>query len=169
MFIKEKQKELGFSLIELMVVVAIIGILAAIAVPNYQAFQRKSRQSEAKTTLAAMYTAQKAYIVEYSGANTNLDAIGYAPEGRIWYHCGWDAAVQPTTDLGMYSGDTHTGDACVAPCIDNGTGGTTNGVANVDNPIFTIVCGGQIGGMDEDQWQIDASKQLSNIQNGVLQ
>ncbi|MBI2370572.1 MAG: prepilin-type N-terminal cleavage/methylation domain-containing protein, partial [Deltaproteobacteria bacterium] len=43
----------GFTLIELMIVVAIIGILAAIAIPNFLRFQAKSKQSEAKTNLAA--------------------------------------------------------------------------------------------------------------------
>lgn len=54
----------GFSLVELMVVVAIIGILAAIAVPNFQRFTAKSKQAEAKATLSALYSSTRAFSSE---------------------------------------------------------------------------------------------------------
>jgi len=55
------RKQEGFTLIELMIVVAIIGILAAIAIPNFLTYQMKSRQSEAKTNLQAIKTSMVAF------------------------------------------------------------------------------------------------------------
>ena len=82
----------GFSLVELMVVVAIIGILAAVAVPQFSKFQAKSRQSEAKSSLTAIYTAEKGFNAEYSGYATAFQAIGYAPAGEVLYDVGFVAA-----------------------------------------------------------------------------
>src|SRR3712207_9241843 len=50
------RKNRGFTLIELMIVVAIIGILAAIAIPNFIRFQARARQSEANTNLKSLFT-----------------------------------------------------------------------------------------------------------------
>lgn len=61
---KSFRKQEGFTLIELMIVVAIIGILAAIAIPNFLQYQMKSRQSEAKTNLQAIKTSQVAFQAE---------------------------------------------------------------------------------------------------------
>jgi type IV pilus assembly protein PilA len=83
----------GFTLIELMVVVAIIGLLAAIAVPNFIKFQCRSKQSEAKGNLKALYTAQETFRAEFdryttiasipAGSNgaTSTNAIGFVPKG----------------------------------------------------------------------------------------
>ncbi len=87
-----KQKK-AFTLIELMIVVAIIGILAAIAVPNFVKFQCRSKQSEAKGNLKALYVAQEAYRAENDtyGSVTAISAgnitsnvsnqIGFVPKG----------------------------------------------------------------------------------------
>jgi len=61
---KQLKGQKGFTLIELMIVVAIIGILAAIAIPNFLTYQMKSRQSEAKTNLQAIKTSEVAFQAE---------------------------------------------------------------------------------------------------------
>jgi type IV pilus assembly protein PilA len=59
-----RRKEQGFTLIELMIVVAIIGILAAIAIPNFLQYQLRARQSEAKTNLGGIKTNEVAFAGE---------------------------------------------------------------------------------------------------------
>ena len=71
---KALRKQEGFTLIELMIVVAIIGILAAIAIPNFLQYQMKSRQSEAKTNLQAIKTS----MVSFQGEQGCY--IGVLPE-----------------------------------------------------------------------------------------
>jgi len=68
------KKNRGFTLIELMIVVAIIGILAAIAIPNFLKFQCKAKQSEGKTALKATYTTELAYNGEF-GSYLNLTQL----------------------------------------------------------------------------------------------
>jgi len=88
------QVEKGFSLVELMVVVAIIAILAALAIPQLTKFQAKSYQSEAKNNLAHVHMMQEAYyldestyvsfpqMVTYGGACTPAAPLYWTPGGN---------------------------------------------------------------------------------------
>lgn len=67
----------GFTLLELMVVVAIIGILAAVAVPNYQSYQARSRVTEARMELGRFYQAMESIRIEFGGYATCLPATSY--------------------------------------------------------------------------------------------
>ncbi|MCP3143990.1 prepilin-type N-terminal cleavage/methylation domain-containing protein [Pyxidicoccus xibeiensis] len=83
----------GFTLIELMIVVAIIGILAAIAIPNFIKFQARSKQGEAKSNLKGLFTAQKSYFQEKDRYSGLAGAIGFAPERGNRYAYVISAAV----------------------------------------------------------------------------
>src|SRR5262245_28843056 len=103
-----------------MIVVAIIGILAAIAIPNFLRFQLKAKSSEGKTNIAAIRTAEESYFAEYGGyvsadpspnvmtsnAKNNFvnamgpgagfDQIGWSPEGEVYFT--YSVAVPATVD-----------------------------------------------------------------------
>lgn len=77
-------KKRGFTLIELMIVVAIIAFLAVVSVPSFMKFLAKAKRAEAYMNLSSIYAAQKAYFAEhgkYSDVLSGQGGIGWKPEG----------------------------------------------------------------------------------------
>jgi type IV pilus assembly protein PilA len=73
----------GFTLVELMVVVAIIGLLSAVAIPNFKKYQAKAKTSEAKLQLASLYSAETAWVADYDYYAPCLNLMGFDPSGEV--------------------------------------------------------------------------------------
>lgn len=149
----------GFTLIELMIVVAIIGILAAIAIPNFLKYQAKSRQSEAKTNLGGIFVAETSYFGEQA-AYGNFQQVGYALAGssnRYTYRSG---AANPT-----FGGTT---DANGLDRIAQGVGTCcdpqgTPAAATAANGFTATAAGNLDTDAAYDQWHVNDIKQ--NLQS----
>jgi prepilin-type N-terminal cleavage/methylation domain-containing protein len=85
----------GFSIIEVMITVAIMGVMATMSVMSFQEFQKKTNQAEAKANLSAVYSSMKSFFANYSQYTTRLDSIGARFEGQLHYRVGFAVDLPP--------------------------------------------------------------------------
>jgi type IV pilus assembly protein PilA len=140
----------GFTMIEMMLVVGIIGLLAAVAIPNFLVYQSKARRSEAYANLAEIVRSQKSFQAErdtffeaavpmpdwdaYGGLGTTkmpwdaasiaaFNELGWIPEGRVFYG---------------YAINTGTAQGCDAACGPPATSEcfTASAMGDVDGDTF---------------------------------
>lgn len=167
-------------------IVAVVGILAAIAIPNFLKFQCKSKQSEAKANLSGLFTAQKAFYGEYGFYTTDLKALNWEPDGTPLYLYGFAEAgpdripsgAQAPADYDPERKDTSD------PLVLNGgyssakmrdltgyplaaSGFPTDAVVSEDGEHFVAAAIGDIDTdfpVSLDVWTIDEKRQL-NVNN----
>ena len=99
-FLKKK----GFSLIELLTSVGIIGTLSVIGIKSYQGQINKARTAEAKYSLSAVYAAEKNFKEVWGTYHENLIVIGIIPDGP--YH--YDVGFKSTATLSQTDGNLET-------------------------------------------------------------
>jgi type IV pilus assembly protein PilA len=90
------QQRKGFTLVEIMIVVAIVGILSAIAIPNFLKFQAKSKQTEVRATLKGLFASEKSFFAERDSYSSAFDQLGIIPErgNRYAYYLAPQTNVQ---------------------------------------------------------------------------
>ncbi len=127
----------GFTLIELMIVVAIIGLLATIALPSYQDYIRKARRADAKSSLSQLaqfmernYSVAQRYDKDGSGTNITLPFSESPVDGSSkYYDLSLSSVAQNTYTLQAVPKNGQENDQCKTLTLNNAGTKTTSNTA----------------------------------------
>ena len=142
----------GFTLIELIIVVAILGILATLATGGFLSYQAKAKQAEVKTNLGVIGELALSYKTEHDTYNTDWNGIGWDPRKitryRYWYNGAAAAGTPSLVEVGVDYSDPGS---------------------SADDSTFTAAA---VGNIDRDnaadQWLCGENRNFVNLQNDVM-
>ena len=188
---RNRTHKIGFTLLEMMVTVAITAIMVAVAIPNYRKYTARSKQQEAKSALGSMYTLERTYYTEQGSFTACLTKLGYSPIETVrFYATGFPAygmtSVNQCGPSGTVSCLAYTYDfsgAAADICVEltdtafAQTATVKNGFTMLTVPavgtpptkfVFKAGASGNITAETKtDEWTIDQTKSLINETNGI--
>ena len=184
-----RAKIAGFTLVELLITVAIIGILASQGVPAYRRMIQKSRKGEAQVMLSTIGTAESAFQAEYGSFGDNLARMGAQMDGTTFVYAAGPNVVAACTAIASGAFIPAALSIPQFPTYQTGVAGTRNGfigratqatcTATAAAPavavynatatgsinIISDTCGGAATSCDV--WTTDQTRAITNAQDGV--
>lgn len=177
---KTLKNQSGFTLIELLIVVAIVGVLAVVGIPSYRGMVTKSKMSEPKVLLGAVYVAENAFRAEYNSFGNNLSAMGLdaSPPANYTYGFmtdqGAELSITPAettnknSQLEIDVPKYHTNPKGIFAARNNPPGAGKLDTGAIDAGTFLATATGCIGNVcsalaDHDGWSMNQEGTLSHI------
>lgn len=115
-------KQQGFTLLELMIVVAIVGILAALAIPAYSDYTKRASAAEAMNLMSGSKAAVAEYYAAQGSWSTDNTATGIADASDIKGHAVISVTVSGEYITALVNQRVESGKKIVFKAIDNGGG-----------------------------------------------
>ncbi len=171
------KNRLGFTLVELMVVVVIIGILAAVGIPQYNKITAQAKRTEAQLNLGTIFNNEQAYFIssQQTRYSAKLSEIGYQPIGSYNYnigltddestygYCGGPAGKDPSSTkckLMLGAGNEK-------PDRITNVGADVSNIANASNLSFKAAATAYIFNKSRDTFTVDQNKNLVHSEDGI--
>lgn len=178
----------GFSLVEVVIVIVLIGVVVTLGIPNYKKFVHKARKSEAKEALAGLYTVEVGFFNEHNAYGNNIEKVGFRMDAQnLMYSVGFPAGGNCSNDtnkkplittnagnllnfaLPSYYADPYV-TVIASPNASSCKDGTVNDEGTTFNATATAdlarTLASPIPLAQMDVWEIDNDRNLKNSQDG---